>query len=381
MIHDVVVIGAGSAGLSCAHALAEGGADYLLVSETLGGRIDYSPAEGVNFGAYFVMANYHHAAKLVTRRTWINPFSCRFHDGTGNSFATLSGNTVRRLPGFLAFAAVMARFIRHYGRFKRNCEYMSQREAMEVDPYIGRLFVQPASEFIARHHLGGVARDYVSKFSYACTGVDMDTISALDFLNVCQGLVVAIHRFEFDEKAQAARLGEHFIRGTVTGHALADGVHTVTLADGTTIKAGNVIFATPAAITSTFLDIGELRDTCQLYVAHVRGRIKPGLDGQDMNLFGFTSPIIFTALQDDGSYLVYSRAPEIDLSGLFTEHEVLGCKDWVKAMYVQGRAYIEQQYGDSTYVAGDHNGLGLEPAAISGVYAARQVLKKLPKEA
>lgn len=350
MIHDVVVIGAGSAGLSCAHTLAEGGADYLLVSETLGGRIDYSPAEGVNFGAYFVMANYHHAAKLVTRRTWINPFSCRFHDGTGNSFATLSGNTVRRLPGFLAFAAVMARFIRHYGRFKRNCEYMSQREAMEVDPYIGRLFVQPASEFIARHHLGGVARDYVSKFSYACTGVDMDTISALDFLNVCQGLVVAIHRFEFDEKAQAARLGEHFIRGTVTGHALADGVHTVTLADGTTIKAGNVIFATPAAITSTFLDIGELRD-------------------------------IFTALQDDGSYLVYSRAPEIDLSGLFTEHEVLGCKDWVKAMYVQGRAYIEQQYGDSTYVAGDHNGLGLEPAAISGVYAARQVLKKLPKEA
>lgn len=50
-------------------------------------------------------------------------------------------------------------------------------------------------------------------------------------------------------------------------------------------------------------------------------------------------------------------------------------------MYVQGRAYVEQQYGESTYVAGDHNGLGLEPAAISGVYAARQILKKLERRA
>ena len=55
---------------------------------------------------------------------------------------------------------------------------------------------------------------------------------------------------------------------------------------------------------------------------------------------------------------------------------MIGRKAWDKAMYVTGRAYVEQQYGDSTYVAGDHNGLGLEPAAISGVYAAHQILKK-----
>lgn len=380
-MHDAVVIGAGSAGLSCAHALQTGGADFVLVSENLGGRICYSREEGVNFGAYFVMANYHNAAKLVTRKTWINPFSCRFHDGQGASFATLSGNTVRRLPGFLVFGAAMARFIRHYARFKTNCEYMSQREAMEVDPYIGQLFVQPASAFIARHRLGKVAQDYVSKFSYACTGVDMDTITALDFLNVCQGLVLPIHRFEFDETAETARLGNCFVRATVTGHSFAGTIHTVTLADGSTIEARNVVFATPAATTARFLDLGELRQTCQLYVEHVRGTLKPGLDSEEMNLFPFTSPVIFTALQDDGSYLVYSREPDIDLPAMFTTSEVVGRRAWDKAMYVQGRAYVEQQYGESTYVAGDHNGLGLEPAAISGVYAARQILKKLPKEA
>lgn len=43
-------------------------------------------------------------------------------------------------------------------------------------------------------------------------------------------------------------------------------------------------------------------------------------------------------------------------------------------MYVQGAAFMEQQYGAGLYVAGDHNGLGLEPAAISGIFAANQII-------
>lgn len=377
MIHDAVVVGAGSAGLSCTHTLRDGGADVKLVSDNLGGRIRYSPDEGVNFGAYFVMANYRHAEKLVTRRTRINPLSCRFHDGGGRSFPTVSLHSVRRLPGLLAFAAIMSRFIRHYDRFTTNCEYMSQRDAMELDPYIRRLFALPASVFIARHRLTRVTEDYVSKFSYACTGVHLDNLTALDFLNVCQGLVVPIHRFEFDEAGEAARLGEVYVRGTVVAHSTAEGVHTVTLADGEEIRARNVVFATPASVTAAFLGLGEVRRPCQLYVEHVTGSLLPGLDAEQMNLFPASSPIIFTALQDDGSYLVYSREPQIDHASLFSSWRVVGRTDWAEAMYVTGRAYIEQQYGESTYVAGDHNGLGLEPAAISGVYAARQLLKKI----
>lgn len=376
MVHDVVVIGAGSAGLSCARTLQDGGADFKIVSDTLGGRLAYDAAGGVNFGAYFVMSNYHHAAKLVTRRTRINPLTCRFHDGAEGSFATLSGHTVRRVPGLAAFAGVMARFMRHYSRFKANCEYMSQREAMELDPYIATLFVQPASEFIAAHRLGKVAEDYVSKFSYACTGVDLDSITALDFCNVSQGLLIPIHRFSVDEQAVRTQLGDSYVQGTVLEHTETGGIHTLTTAEGQTLQARNVVFATPASVTAQFLGLGDIRQSCQLYVLHVRGRLRQGLDRELMNLFPFSSPIIFTAVQDDGSVLVYSRQPEVDLDALFVGHELLARRDWDKAMYVSGRAYVEQQYGESTYVAGDHNGLGLEPAAISGVYAARQILKK-----
>lgn len=379
MTHDAVIVGAGSAGLSCAHTLQDAGVDFVVVSDTLGGRLAYDPDLKVNFGAYFVMANYEHARKLVRRETWINPFSCRFHDGQGGSFATLSAHSLRRTPGFAAFAAAMATFVRHYARFKRNCEYMSQREAMELDPYIGKLFRQPASAFIAEHRLGKVAEDYVSKFSYACTGVDLDSITALDFCNVSQGLVLPIHRFSFDAVAERGRLGNRLVESTVTAHVEKDGVHEVTCADGQTIQARNVVFATPASVTAQFLGLGEIRDACQLYVDHVRGTIRPGLDREQMNLFPFSSPVIFTAVQDDGTYLVYAREPQIDLGELFTEHTVIARREWEKAMYVSGRAYVEQQYGPTTFVAGDHNGLGLEPTAISGVYAARQILKTLPR--
>jgi glycine/D-amino acid oxidase-like deaminating enzyme len=379
VIHDVVVVGAGGAGLSAARTLQDAGADLVVVSDTIGGRTAYDPVAGVNWGTYFVMANYRNASRLVTRRTRIDPLSCRFHDGEGRSFATLSGHTLRRAPGFARFALVMARVIRHYERYKRLCEYMSQREAMEVDPYIGRLFRQPAADFVAAHGLEAVAHDYVSKFSYACTGVDLEQITALDFLNVAQGLVLPIHRFSFDEVAERARLGHRLVPGTVVRIGEDDGVQVVVTASGEEIRARNLVLATPAAVTAELLGLGEIRQHCRLYVAHVRGRIRPGLDGEQMNLFPFSSPIVFTAVQDDGTYLVYSREPEIDLDALFTTHEQLGYRAWDKAMYVSGRAYVEQQYGDAVYVAGDHNGLGLEPAAISGIYAARQVLKKIPR--
>lgn len=379
MIHDAVIVGAGSAGLSCAHTLIDAGADVVVVSDTLGGRLAYDPDLEVNFGAYFVMANYEHARRLVRRETRINPLSCRFHDGQGGSFPTLSLHTLRRTPGFAAFGAAMTTFIRHYTRFKQNCEYMSQRDAMQLDPYIAKLFHQPASAFIAEHRLGKVAQDYVSKFSYACTGVDLNSITALDFCNVSQGLVVPIHRFSFDAVAERGRLGSRLVESTVTTHAEVDGVHEVTCTDGQTIRSRTVVLATPASVTAELLGLGEIREACRLYVDHVRGTIRPGLDGEQMNLFPFSSPVIFTAVQDDGTYLVYAREPEIDLGDLFTEHTVIARRAWEKAMYVSGRAYVEQQYGPTTFVAGDHNGLGLEPAAISGVYAARQILKTLPR--
>jgi hypothetical protein len=88
---------------------------------------------------------------------------------------------------------------------------------------------------------------------------------------------------------------------------------------------------------------------------------------------------MLTAKQFDGTYLIYGREKDIDLNQVCDRFDVLSMVTWEKAMYVFGKAYLEQQYDDGLFVAGDHNGLGLEPTAISGIYAANRVINKTAK--
>ena len=370
-----LVVGAGMAGMNCALRLQEAGIDYRIVSDTLGGRVLYSPDEQVNFGAYFQMATYTNAKKLLKRRTWINPFACCFHQADGAAYPTISGHTLKRGVGFVRFAGLMVQFMRHYATFKRNCERMPQREAMALDPYIGRLFAQPASEWVKQHHLDAVAGEYVAKFTYACSGVPLESLTALDALNICQGLLVPIHRFSFDEAAMAKRLGSHFVRDRAASVKAVDGRHVVTCESGEQYAADLLVLATPALETQRLLDLPAIRETCRLYVYHVKATLKPKYTGYQMNLFPFESPVIFTAVQDDGSLLIYTRDDQADLGQVCETWEVIGSRLWHKAMYVNGPAYLEQRYGPTLFTAGDHNGLGMEPAAISGIYAANQVIR------
>lgn len=370
-----LVVGAGVAGMSCALRLQDAGVDYRIVAEDLGGRVDYSPEQQVNFGAYFVMANYANARRILRRESWIDPFACCFHQEDGAAYPTISGHTLLRSGRFAQFGVLMVRFMRHYAAFKRNCERMPQREAMALDPYIGRLFRQPASAWVREHHLDAVALDYVSKFTYACTGVSLDRLTALDALNVCQGLLLPIHRFSFDERAMARRLGDRLVRDRVTALRSEDGRHVVTCDSGAEYAADLLVLATPALETQRLLDLPQIRETCELYVFHLRATLRPAFAPHAMNLFPFSSPVVLTAVQDDGTFLVYTRDADADLGQVCTSWEVLGSRAWRRAMYVSGSAYLEQQYGPTLFTAGDHNGLGLEPAAISGIYAANQVIR------
>jgi len=362
--------------MTCALQLKEAGQEFVLLTDVLGGRICYSEQEAVNFGAYFVMANYKFAKKLVTRRTWINPLSVTFHNNETDYFNTISWHSIKRLPQLLKFYWAMYEFIKHYEKYKQRCQVMAQRDAMAADKYIADLFRMPASQFIKEKGIEKAAHDYVSKFSYACTGVDLENITALDMLNVCVGLALPIYRFSFDRAGMEKRLDGCVRYGTVTSVRQSDGQFHLATGEGKEYTADNLVLATPAVVTQQLLGLkGALRQTCKLYVYHIKAKLKNKFAKKEMNVFPFVSKIIFSALMDDGSYLVYTRENNEQLLNLLCDsYKVIGMKGWDKAMYVYGQAYVEQQYGERLFVAGDHNGLGLEPTALSGVYAANQII-------
>ncbi|MCE1254447.1 MAG: FAD-dependent oxidoreductase [Anaerolineae bacterium] len=374
MLKKTIIVGGGLAGMSCALKLEQAGLDYLLISDRLGGRVMYSMEEKINYGAYFVMNNYKHATKLLSKTNLVNPLHACFHNSLTERFAVISLHTLRLLPEFINFFFAMREFAGHYEVYKNRCLEMTQRDALNADAYMAGLFEKPASEFIKEKNYERVADDYISKFAYACTGVDIKKISALDFLNVSMGILIPIHQFIFDEKKMAEKFNGHLETNRIKKIEKINDYYRLTGDNEKIYEAEDVVLATPASVTQKLLNLKEIREACQLYVFHVEALLKPNYQKYELNLFPASSEIILTARQHDGSYLIYSRQAQVDLNLVCQNHKLLSNVAWEKAMYVQGRAYLEQQYAEGLYIAGDHNGLGLEPAAISGIFAANQII-------
>ncbi len=374
MQKKTIIVGGGMAGMACAMQLLEAGRDFLLITDVLGGRIMYSEEAKVNFGAYFVMGNYKHAKELLIQEDLLNPFQVCFHNSDTERFTVLSLHTLTLLPQFIRFFLAMRQFSSHYEKFKQRCLTIPHKAALKADPYMADIFTKPATQFAREKGYEEFSADYVSKFMYACTGASTDDVKALDFLNVSMGLMVPIHRFKFDRQAMTERLGERLVTDTITQIEKRDGGYTLTGKSGSTYLAENVVVATPAAVTKELLELAEIRAACKIYAYHVRAELKPIYQKYEINLFPHSSEIMLTAKQFDGTYLVYSREKGADLGKVCTSFKILSSVFWEQAMYVYGPAYLEQQFAERVFVAGDHNGLGLEPTAISGIFAANQII-------
>jgi hypothetical protein len=371
-----IIIGGGIAGMSCAMRLLEARQDFLLITDDLGGRIQYSRDAGVNFGAYFVMSGYVNAKKLLTRDTWINPADACFHNSDTECFNLISWHTLKQLPELLRFLGVIRKFMWHYKAYKQRCLVMPQRSALDADPYMADIFVKPATQFMKENRIENVANDYVAKFTYACTGFSPEHFTALDFMNPAQGMITPIHRFKFDPEAVAKKLEHHLTFDAITQIESLDGGFRLHGKSGKSYLAENIVVATPASVTKELLHLPEIREASKFHVFHVRAELKPVYRRYSLNLFSCDSPFMLLSREHDGTYLIYSLDKDVDLGQVCDRFEVLATRTWEQAMYIFGRAYMEQQYGEGLYVAGDHNGLGLEPSAISGIYAANQIIKE-----
>lgn len=376
MPSKTIIIGGGVAGISCAMRLLQVRQDFMLITEDLGGRIKYAQDAKVNFGAYFVMSNYVNARQFLTTGAWINPLDACFHLSATEHYAVLSGHTLDLLPELLRFYLAMWEFSRHYKPYKQRCLTMSQKAALEADPYMARIFSMPAPQFVQAKKFERASAEYLSEFAYACTGASMEQLTALDFLNVSQGMVVPLYKIIFNPEGVAEKLGQHLVYDSIIQIESQPGQHTLTGKSGQVYQAEKIVVATPAAITQQLLVLKEIRTASQLHVFHVNARLKTEFCQYTLNLLPYLSKIMLTVKQHDGTYLIYSREKEADLHQVCEEFHLLATFHWEKAMYIQGAAYLEQQYGNGIYIAGDHNGLGLEPTAISGIFAANQILGK-----
>ncbi len=372
-----LIVGGGMAGMFCALRLKEAGLPFLLITERLGGRVMYKPEFAMNFGAVFYFDNYHNVKKVLTPgpRVIKSLWQVLFHGSASDCYPAVSFKVLRHFSQLLRFLRFMKTFGTHYEVYKKNCESMQVKEALKADPFMERLFFKTAQQLLDELGVAEACRDSVSLFAYACTGARVDTLTGFDYCYLAQGLLIPIHHFKFDENAMRERIGSVEF-ATVSAVERQQGGYLVTTSEGRVLRASNLVIATPADTARTLVDLPPIRSASRLFAYLVRGTIKPAYQGKDVHLFSDTSPIIYLAKRDGvaGEYEVFANVP-LDLDAYFDTHTVRWLQEWPQAIYTHPAIVLEQDLGDGLFLAGDHNGMGMEPAAISGIYAANRIIR------
>ena len=402
--YETIVLGAGCAGMNCCLELQEENREYLLVSPNIGGRICNDEERHMNYGAVFYFGTYKYmlASGLLQGTVDVLPKLSmgQCHHDNGKSYEPVSATTVSDAPSLFSYMKWMRdTFIPRYAAFKDNCCTMEVSAALEKDPMIKELYTESAEHFIERMNFGPICNDLISMFAHACTGTKIADLTALDYLNTVQPLTMKIvgvpplnllfdlKRFDFDSEGVKARLaqgsGEVLIGEAASVAKQGEGWAVRVGADAYTCE--NLVMATPAHITAELLAEGtdlprlDIRKASQLTGYLIKGKAKPGYAEHTVHLFDDTIPIIYIAKRLDGDYEIFT---EIDFEEgdkfdeYFEQWEVVGKKYWEYALYTAAHETLPQNLAPGLIMAGDVNGLGMEPAAISGIYAANKILGK-----
>ena len=402
--YETIVLGAGAAGMNCCLELQKAGREYLLVSPNIGGRICNDEERHMNYGAVFYFGTYKYmlASGLLKGTVDVLPKLSmgQCHHDNGKSYEPVSLTTVADAPSLFSYMKWMRdTFIPRYAAFKDNCCTMEVSAALELDPMIKQLYTESAEHFIERMKFGPICHDLISMFAHACTGTKIRDLTALDYLNTVQPLTMKIvgvpplnllfdlKRFDFDSEGVRRRLasgsGEVLIGEASAVARTKDG--WAIQVDGSELTCDNLVMATPAHITAQLLAAGtdlsalDIRRASQLTGYLIRGKARPEYAEHTVHLFDDTIPIIYIAKRLDGDYEIFT---EVDFEEgrkfdkYFEQWEVIGKKYWEYALYTAAHEALPQNLAPGLIMAGDVNGLGMEPAAISGIYAANKILGK-----
>lgn len=370
--YDTIIVGAGVAGISAARQLHKAGKDFIVISKNIGGRIESSEDSTVNYGAYFVLNDYTHILPFVKKTIRLQPFHVELHGIFRRAYTLVSA---WRYPlQLLRFARSLFSFKREFYEFREQCESSGQTQAFEQFPNLLTLFKKPATEFAKDRGFSSFAIRYLSEAVYMLTFLPLSKVSAFDFMRACMGITVPAYEFELDHKAFVKGIDKKIVIDSVT-HITVGETHTITLGSGKSVSAQHIILAVPAHVGKQLLQLDNIRKPSTAYVFHVDGELKQRWRKGQFELFGTRSKTIFIRRQRNGSYIFYSRDANPNLETYFHNPKILFSKHWDPAFSMMGNTLIDQDHGHGIYLAGDYNIPGMEDCAISGVYAANQVIR------
>ena len=369
---DTVIIGGGIAGLACARQLQEHHQEFLLISKDIGGRIRTSEDGTVNYGAFFVCSDYNHVLPFVKihRRIKLSDF-CFHEDDT--HFGYYSPQLMAYLPQLFKVKTLLHTFRKAFRRFRKSSETLSQKQAIEQDPFLFQLYMKNASDYIQEHHLQKGMNKYLSKGLYATTFSSVHNMNAFSCLQFLLPLVTPIYTFTFLIEKMIEPFQKRILLSEVIGLQRKNNCYTIKHKTGN-VQTRNVVIATDLPSMKSLTGITKTNTPVSTHMMHIRGTLKKRFTKKMYHLFSPPSNIQAIADNFDGTYLLYYKHHQPTLDRLCTNAEILAQHEWNPAGSINGHTLIESNCGNGLYVIGDCNVAGVEESYITGLYAAHQII-------
>ncbi len=369
---ETVIVGGGVAGLACARRLHDSGRTFRLITEEIGGRVRSSAGGNVSLGAYYVRDDYDHVGRYVDRgrRMKRRHTLCGAPDG---SFTRPAVPLLAHLPQALRFLRLLREFRQHYNDFKRECELVSQAEALSADPFLEALYHEPAPSYIRRHRLEDV-RHYLLGPAIQSTGfTSVDALSAFTLLVGVLPVIVPIyeHTFRFDRLTRGFE--DAVTIDSVTALSATSTGHAIVTRGGGMLDADNVVVATPVEVSARLLDLGPVKSPMAGHMFLLHGTLRKPWANARYAMFPERHPLLAIARQADGSVLLCSSEADPDFGLVLHTWEIVEHHHWDPAFHLGGDVLLPCELRPGLYLIGDHNVCDLEDVYITGVYAANRI--------
>lgn len=369
---ETIIIGAGIAGLACARKLHENGKDFLVISEDIGGRCGKYSQNGVSYGAYFMMGNYHNVKQFLRIKRKI-PLSTIYFHNKNHSYTFFSKKLFTHPVQLIKLIFLLLKFSGRYASHKKKCESVSQVQAIKSDPFIFKLCQQNAKDFSMEYGIKELIEDYVSKMFYACAFFPIYEANASELVWVASTIINPPYEFVFLKDRMIKDFKNNIIIDTVTGITKKEDFYFVRT-NGKVFITKNVVVATPPPISRRLLHLKKIKGPSKVHIFHLYGKLLDPSKYGDMNLFSEDSPTILIGRQMDGTFLFYSKTKNPKFEEYFQRYKIINHKFWNPAYSFKGNVLWKCKQDVNLYLIGDHNLANLEDAYTTGLYAANQII-------
>lgn len=370
---DTILVGAGISGLACARRLQKSDEDFLVISKNIGGRILTSEDGSVNYGAFFVCSDYYHLLRYVTIHSRIKLSDFCFHDNH-EIYVLFEPRFLAYMFQFIKVLKILYRFRKAIRVFRKTSESISQKQAIESDPFLYGLYMKNAADFVEEHKLQAGTDTYLSKGLYSTTFSTVREMNAFSFLQFLLPLVTPIYTFTFEKEKMIEPFQDKIVLDCVTDVQYKNGQYKIKT-DDNIFYAENIVFATDINWSQRFAGVKKTNKPVSTHMLHIRGRPKDIIARRKYQLFSHPSDVQAIADLQDGTYLFYYRDKCPSFKKYFVEPQVIARHFWNPAGTINGHTLIESNRGNNMYLIGDYNVAGLEESYITGIYSAHQIVQ------